>query len=105
MIGCSRVADPGFRDQRNTATASFIVLGGLAYSCASPCIRVGSETSECYCHLIRAGTRAAFAYPVGVSGMAAAIRVIGIEVSVRDVDDQHSVTINVDAAGSRPGPC
>ena len=36
--------------------------------------------------------------------MATAIGMIGVETAVRDCDDEYAVTINVDPAGSRPGP-
>ena len=105
MIGCRRVADPGFRDQRDTVTASFIVLARTrVLLCEFPHKRVGSETSERHCHLIRTVTRAGFAHRVDVGGMATAVKMIGVETVVRNGGDHHAVAVSVDIRRTRFAP-
>ena len=54
--------------------------------------------SKIHSNLIRAVTCARLAYLVNLGGMTAAIGVIRVETVVRDGDDQHAVTLDVDAA-------
>ena len=54
--------------------------------------------------LIRAVTCARVAYFVDIGSMAVAIGLIRVETVIRDGYDQHAVTVDVDAARSRPGP-
>src|SRR5215831_1637257 len=66
--------------------------------------QVPSEISERYGYLIRTITRAGFAYLVGVGGMAATVRVIGVETIVRDSGNYNAVSINIDAIRSCTAP-
>jgi hypothetical protein len=56
------------------------------------------EMSKCHSNLIRTVTCARRAYFVDKGGMAAAIGVIRVETIVRDGQEQHAVTIDVNAA-------
>jgi hypothetical protein len=56
------------------------------------------EMSKRHSNLIRAATCARRAYFVDIGGMAAAIGVIRVEATVRDGQEPHAVTIDVNAA-------
>ena len=66
-------------------------------------LRVGPEIAKIHSNLIRAVTCARVAYFVDIGSMAAAIGVIRVETVIGDGYDQHAVTVDVDAARSRPG--
>ena len=61
-------------------------------------LRERKEMSKRHSNLIRAVTCARRAYFVDIGGMAAAIGVIRVETIVRDGQEQHAVTIDVNAA-------
>jgi hypothetical protein len=59
---------------------------------------IRKEMSKCHSNLIRAVTCARLAYFVDIGSMTAAIGVIRVETVVRNRNDQHAVTVDVDAA-------
>ena len=61
-------------------------------------LRLGREILKIHSSLIRTVTCACLAYFVDIGGMTAAIGVITVETIVWNRNDQHVVTVNVDAA-------
>jgi len=90
------------------STLLFYETGGAA--CPAPrrlnllaCCQRLSPAAKPYRDLVRAVLRACIANPIGVRAFATRANLIGVETAVRHSGDQHAVTVNVDAAGSRPG--